>query len=163
MPITINNGGVLHELTDVAVNVGGTLHALDAVHANVAGVLWEIFSGCFPSTLNWSNGAVGLSVNASGGNGKPVYAEFGVSKVTKVTVSCKNNGGTYSTGQYAILDSSDKEIVSKSWTQYTESISAVLPAGTYRIRVNGGGMSGTYPNLTPSGYDVTLNVSFSKG
>ncbi len=45
MPITVNESGVLHELTEVTVNESGALYALDTVHANENGVLYEIYSG----------------------------------------------------------------------------------------------------------------------
>ena len=45
MPITVNEGGVLHELTGVTSNEGGTLYDLDTIHANEGGVLHEIYSG----------------------------------------------------------------------------------------------------------------------
>lgn len=45
MPITVNEGGVLHELTGVTSNEGGTLYDLDTIHANEGGVLQEIYSG----------------------------------------------------------------------------------------------------------------------
>lgn len=54
MPITVNESGVLHELTEVTVNEGGTLYNLDTVHANEGGVLQEIFSAkTFPKALIW--------------------------------------------------------------------------------------------------------------
>ena len=48
MPITINDGGVLHELSGVTVNVGGTLREFDTIHANEGGVLREIFTAWAP-------------------------------------------------------------------------------------------------------------------
>lgn len=54
MPITVNEGGVIHELETITVNVGGTLHELDTIHANNGGVLHEIYSGWKPPLLTWS-------------------------------------------------------------------------------------------------------------
>lgn len=53
MPITVNENGVLHELTEVTTNAGGTLHTFDTVHANENGVLREIHSG-IPRSLTWT-------------------------------------------------------------------------------------------------------------
>lgn len=53
MPITVNENGVLHELTEVTTNAGGTLHTLDTVHANESGMLREIHSG-IPRSLTWT-------------------------------------------------------------------------------------------------------------
>ena len=163
MPIIVNENGVLHELTDVTVNESGTLHTLDTVHANESGVLREIHSAWkAPSTLNWSNGATGLSVTSEMGYSEALFATFGISKDTKVSVTCTRNSGA-SNGNFHILDASDKTIVSDNWASSgSRTISAVLSAGTYKILTNGGGMSGTYPNLSPVGYNVTLNVTFSK-
>lgn len=44
MPITVNEGGVLHELTEVTANEGGALYNFDTVHSNENGLINEIFS-----------------------------------------------------------------------------------------------------------------------
>ena len=54
MPITVNEGGVLHELTEITSNNGGALYGIDTVHANEGGVLHEIYSAWeFPVLSEW--------------------------------------------------------------------------------------------------------------
>ncbi len=54
MPIIVNAGGVLHELTEITSNNGGALYGIDTVHANGGGVLHEIYSAWeFPVLSEW--------------------------------------------------------------------------------------------------------------
>ncbi len=42
MPITVNEGGTLYELTNVYANEGGTIYELETVHSNENGTFYEI-------------------------------------------------------------------------------------------------------------------------
>ena len=164
MPIFTNIAGAFRLLTDITVNAGGVLHELDTVNANENGLLHEIHSAWkAPSTLKWSNGATGLSITTNMGYSVPVYTECDICQGTKVTVTFNINS-TGSNGTVGILDSSNKVITSESWSTNNRSgiVSAELSAGTYKIQANGGGASGQYPNLSFFGYDITLNVTFSR-
>ena len=164
MPIFTNIVGAIRLLTDVAVNVGGVMHELDTVHANENGVLHEIHSAWkAPSTLEWSYGEPGLSIRVNRGYSQATYAEFDICNDTEITVSFYVHDSG-SNGNVGILDSSGKVITSESWSTNNRSgtISAELSAGTYKIQANGGGASGQYPNLSFFGYDITLNVTFSR-
>lgn len=54
MSLTVNNSGVLHEITTLTANNAGVLRELTLLHANDSGVLRPIF-GVWkaPETLNW--------------------------------------------------------------------------------------------------------------
>ena len=65
MPITVNEGGVLCELVEVAANEGGTLHNFDTIYSNENGVLYEVFSGKILSWIASSNTTI-VSVNNKG-------------------------------------------------------------------------------------------------
>lgn len=55
MPITVNENGVLYELSEVYSNEGGVLYELDTVRSNEGGVLYEIHSAWkAPEVINWS-------------------------------------------------------------------------------------------------------------
>ena len=72
MPITVNENGITHELSEVWVNDGGVLHELSSVHSNDGGILHEIHSAKWGvSEIEWT-----LHRNASatfGDNGLTVY------------------------------------------------------------------------------------------
>ena len=54
MPITVNENGVLYELSEVYTNESGVLYNQNTVHSNEGGVLYEIFgSASAPKTLTW--------------------------------------------------------------------------------------------------------------
>lgn len=56
MSLTVNNGGVLHEITTLTANNAGVLRELTLLHANDSGVLRPIFGKKWepPETLTWS-------------------------------------------------------------------------------------------------------------
>ena len=154
----------MYELETVTSNESGVLYGLDTVHANEGGVLHEIHSAWkSPSTLEWSYGETGLSIRVNRGYSQAIYAEFDICNDTKITVSFYVHDSS-SNGNVGILDSSGKAITSESWSTNNRSgtVSAELSAGTYKIHANGGGASGQYPNLSFFGYNITLNVTFSK-
>lgn len=72
MPITVNENGITHELSEVWVNNGGVLHELSTIHCNDGGTLREIYSSQWgASEIEWT-----LNRNATatfGDNGLTVY------------------------------------------------------------------------------------------
>lgn len=52
MSITVNENGVLYELSTVTTNENGVLYNFDTVTANENGVLYEIFTS-LPTALTW--------------------------------------------------------------------------------------------------------------
>lgn len=58
MSITVNNGGTLHELSEISCNVGGVLQSLDTVTANDGGVLRQIFCSSFVSFQEINTGNI---------------------------------------------------------------------------------------------------------
>ena len=56
MSLTVNNSGVLHEITTLTANNAGVLRELTLLHANDSGVMRPIFGEWkAPETLNWSD------------------------------------------------------------------------------------------------------------
>lgn len=175
MPITINDGGVLHELETVTTNVGGVLHELDTVHANVGGVLHEIHSAAsFPDTLTWKYGNTDKDTPVVSNNGYTVQnnnssvdhqnvtsSTFEIKGTVTITVTLSLQG-SISTGSSGVTVtdkiSGQAVLVIGNHTSGSTTKSAVLTSGTYGINGGGGygGPSGNYSAL------YTISVSFSK-
>lgn len=75
MPITVNENGVLYELSEVYTNESGVLHELDTIHSNEGGVLHEIHSALRLPDITW---------HISGAS----------DPITPATISVDNNGRT---------------------------------------------------------------------
>lgn len=108
MPITVNEGGVLHELTEITSNNGGALYGIDTVHANEGGVLHEIYSGqsiniyatgiSSPSTFTVNEYDTGIVIcrNLALQSPNRVYIEFKGVKAGDV-IEIESNHRRYST------------------------------------------------------------------
>lgn len=175
MPITINDGGVLHELETVTTNIGGVLHELDTVHANEGGVLHEIHSAAsFPSSLTWeyTGGTTGYTPTVSN-NGftvkntrsdvaynnvkSSIFEIKGKVKITlTMTMENRYTNGSGGVGIYPESGGNAGYISLYSTGSKTETYE--LTAGRYHI--SGGGGSGNQSGSAANNY--TISVSFSK-
>ena len=160
MSITVNDGGVLHELEKITVNEGGVLHELSTVHANEGGVLYEIHGGWKdPGLVLWDGTTSTDSYTANKGHSVPTTGTFTLSSETHVSISgtWRLSGGGGS-GEF-VLYCDSQPIYNKGLASGDSfSYSGVLGKGSYEIFINGGGgnQSGVY------GYKTTCNVTFSK-
>ncbi len=185
MPITVNEGGVLHELEKITVNEGGVLHELGTVHANEGGVLYEIY-GALPKSLVWNAEKQYASaypqarINSTSQNGLTVNVT-----VLKGGFNIANQSGVYSdavkikAGTKIHIDVSGLSGNGAHTRQITIGICASGSSlaeskeisGDYTVMADGEyqffiiGMSSTYSGsasgMTTTNYAVTGTISFS--
>ena len=186
MPITVNENGVLHELTDVTVNEGGTLHTLDTVHANESGVLREIHSG-IPRSLTWTadtskdSAAKINSVSADGmtvtytcksnawtfGNAAVYSNYFSLPAGAIITAEFSNASGGGTSGKYAgIFLETGSAIV--NGTQSGGSLGTrtdtlnVTAAGTYRLALHAHSVTGGQSGVNYYSCTATVKITITK-
>lgn len=175
MPITINDGGVLHELETVTTNVGGVLHELDTVHTNEGGVLHEIHSAAsFPDTLTWKyTNTNQFSPNVSNNgltvsNTRSVVAcnhvtssAFVIKGTIKITVNYSfENRYSNGSGGFGIVNEDTGESVGGFDLTTTGSKTETYTLTNGRYHIAGGGSSGNQSGSGANNY--TISVSFSK-
>lgn len=188
MSITVNNGGSLHELSDISVNIGGVLYSLDKVTANEGGVLKELFargaSGGLPTSLTWSidtsisgrdtkssinsvsdDGLTVSYTSQSPNNGNACICSNTFTLPAGAVISLVplsiTGGGTSADTMYAYLFGSDGEQVSNDDTAHTlmETLTLTAPAdGEYHIRLGGYSLTG---GQTMSYYTSTVSAEIS--
>lgn len=101
MPITVNEGGTLYELSEVYANESGTLYELDTVHSNEGGTLYEIHSAWKPpDTLTWTaqnanaitptNNGYNCTITRSTKVSYNNYVAFTIKNPTKFTITLDN-------------------------------------------------------------------------
>ncbi len=183
MPITVNEGGVLHELTGVTSNEGGTLYDLDTIHANEGGTLQEIFSAWIPpdsKDIKWSgtsgyssnytvneNGSVtsaGSSRDSAGGSGAQqttgtvssscyVSATYTLTSRTRVQTVYGGGGGGGPSGSGSCIP--DAGTITNELKE----------PGTYTVRCSAGasatGVSGSHPQFASCSCSCQLTLIFS--
>lgn len=175
MPITTNNGGVLHELETVTTNVGGVLRELDTVHANEGGVLREIHSAAsFPDSLTWrytstdqyspnvsNNGLTVSNTRSVSACNHVTSSTFVIKGTIKITVNFSfENRYSSGSGGFGIVNESTGEDVGGFTLTSTGSKTETYTLTSGRYHIGGGGSSGG-----PSGggaNNYTISVSFSK-
>lgn len=173
MPITVNEGGVLHTLNAVTTNEGGIIRELSTVHANEGGVLREIFSAFkAPTTLEWTGktswGApisyTGLSISIYVEYNAKFQAPFTLSGDTNITISYRIGNDSSCRHNFEIWtgkDSSGKQVFYKlSLHTGSGSVSTTLPAGEYYLVTWGGAAHYGYDDYYP--YTGSISVEFSK-
>ncbi len=180
MPITVNEGGVLHELTGVTSNEGGTLYDLDTIHANEGGTLQEIFSAWIPpdsKDIKWS-GTSGYSSNYTVNDNGSVTS-YGSSSAkaptsgTTLSASCS----CYVSATYTLMSRTRVQTVygggggggpsgSGFCTPDAGTITNELKEpGTYTVRCSAGasatGVSGSHPQFASCSCSCQLTLIFS--
>lgn len=179
MPITVNEGGVLHELTEITSNEGGTLYNLDTVHVNEGGTLHEIFSAWTPpdsKDIKWT-GSSGYSsgytvndngsVTSSGSSGAkaPTYG-------TTLSASCS----CYVSATYTLTSRTGVQTVygggggggpsgSSSCTPAAGTVTnEVKEPGTYTVKCSASasatGVSGSQPQFASCSCSCNLTLIF---
>lgn len=188
MSITVNNGGSLHELSDISVNVGGTLYSLDRITANEGGVLREIFTKSalseLPTSLTWSvdktisgydtnskinsvsdDGLAIIYTSKSPNAGKACICSNTFSLpagavISIAPLSIAGNGTTVDL-MYLYLFNSNGEEISAFNTNANALNTAVITvesAGEYHIRLGGYSLTG---GQTTSYYTSTVSAEIS--
>ncbi len=173
MSITVNNGGSLHELSDISVNVGGALHSLDRITVNENGVLREIYSKESSDGLTWSltgedSKAEILSVSDDGytvefksGNSSDTsmisnLITLNEGDVISRTAGISTSGGTSKHCVLRIFDESGEKIAEIQGTSYT-----IETTGRYRLGLTAFGVSGTQTGTSYYSATATAVITVS--
>ncbi len=179
MPITVNEGGVLHELETVTSNEGGVLYELDTVHANEGGVLYEIFSAnTLPTELKWSVRTSGSFVDSAASlvSYSGLSVVFKGASATSIAVQCyqiRLRAGTVIRHKFtAVSDFTYTSLIANLWVckvgstltsgsnMFTSNSYTVPEDGYYYIGL--GGMAWNGPASTANWATFTSTISFSK-
>lgn len=166
MPITVNEGGTLYELSEIYANESGTLYEFDTVHSNEGGTLYEIHSGKkYPKELTWVYKNTSSITPSTSNNGFSVSNDNRPSNDSKYSIIQSNNFEIKDTvtvkisfsrtssyqgnsGGVTIYDSSGSTIYNSSSTNTSFTDTITLTKGVYYIGsgASGGDSSGTYSN-----------------
>lgn len=166
MPITVNEGGTLYELSEVYANESGTLYELDTVHSNESGTLYEIHSAWKPpDTLTWksltggtatissSNNGYNCTISGRAGISNSEQFDFTLKKPTRFTVTLDNWTGM---GQGI-----DNPIILQFYSLDEGDTMSVSPSSnSFSIDVTESGSH--YIHITTTGEPVTFTITAEK-
>lgn len=143
MPITVNEGGTLYELSEVWANENGTLYEHDTIHSNEGGTLYEIHSAWITPDVSWSSSAGNLSVSDDNLTGTmtlsasvwtsasyTLTASFSIKRPTVLSLAYNHGSGSY-------YSSSNVKIYKSGSLLYTKNTVAsqdyTLDEGDYTV------------------------------
>lgn len=185
MSLTVNNSGVLHEISTLTANNAGVLRELTLLHANDSGVLRPIFGKKWepPETLTWSPAGTISSYNPSENGYKcslithdlsdgtyAMYVEFTLPEKynTLVTITPSNytewhnqTSASDKTTGHVISDiaevSSGGAETSLYSSHYIRSPSVVLAGGKHKLKIT----CTITENLGTSSIGQTFSIAFT--
>lgn len=178
MPITVNEGGVLHELTEITANEGGTLYNFDTVHENDSGVLLEIHSS-LPQSLTWtvdtskdsaakinSVSADGLTITFMCSDHQwaygtaAVYSNFiRLPAGAKITSEFSNLKGSGSNKHYRLLVETSSTIVGSN---SNNNVVDIAEAGMYRLTLWAFSVTGSQSGMNYYSCTATVKITITK-
>lgn len=166
MPITVNENGVLYELSEVYSNEGGVLHELDTVHSNEGGVLHEIHSAwkapnvIWSSTGNctmtdnpwWTSGiddyiisdeydmkSITVPYSSQGSNGI-LTAKLNIPNNTRICICIVPQGGNIASANYVISRDGTEiknAVITSTTKQYYTEAGEYLIKATFSVKAMG--------------------------
>lgn len=155
--LTVNSGGVLHEVEELHTNSGGTFREIDELYANDAGVLREVFTAWKePDMVVWDESTAANSYSTEKAHGVETTGRFTIKTKTAVKLS-----GTWSLRDVSFVGSGSVALAEYSATLNSDdnfSYEGTLPPGDYTITINGGGGK----EQSTCGYYVTCSITFSR-
>ena len=164
MSITVNENGVMYELSEIYANENGVTYELDTVHSNEGGVLHEIHSKwAAPINITWSGedtSTVSMLVPSGNGYNCEIITHTLTSNYTRLSVTASMSvkgktavSFTYEEAYWSTQKAQYWTNIVANNTSTSETISATIPAAPSECEK-------TYSIDLPTGnYDVTLNFT----